>query len=558
MKPILVLPVALGLALMSCQLSSLPGLNPTSTPQAGSGLLADPAAGLDQLEHYRNTLTITFQGQKDNQAIEVTSRIDNAVWRQPEAGFSTIDDQDEVGQPRHLLVGHVGQAQYAQLPDSEGCDVTWGAAAPGTGMLDPSNLLPAIRSGNDLGETNLDGITASHFHLDAGSMGLTEGQATGDVWIATKGGFVVKYHLEIKGGAAVLGQGLDGTRTYDYAISEVNDGSPVSYPKGCEPVLAEVPALADALDEERLPGVLSFTTGSTQEQVGTFYNHFFAQNGWTVISQPAQADSYPLWVYRRADSDDLATIAMDPDQGFAWVTVTLEGGLNANAPSAATAEASEPTVSPGSQAQNPVARFNDALQLLLGSGDYRNAFPSFSIRVDSQIAEGLPAVSESFEAEVQGKDIHLNGTLADSPTEVYLVGGKEYMVSDGALQEAPGVAMMAWNNWQTSTLAAIHAAAASQPTQSGSETIAGRQADVFVVEGSPAAAAQGQATSAFSVTHVNGKVWIDQASGALLKADLNYTAAMTLAGLATQPNGECKLEISVSQIGQAQVTLPAH
>jgi hypothetical protein len=559
MKPLHALSIGLGLLLMSCSLASLPGVSQATSSTSSPYLLSDPTAGLSQLEHYRNTLTITFQGQQDGQATEAKVHIDNAVWRQQAAAFSIIDDTDETGQPRQELAGYVGQAAYAQGPESEGCQATWGAVSPGAGSLDPADLLPALLSGDDQGEDSQDGITARHFRLDSDSLGLSEGQATGNVWIATQGGFVVKYHLEIQGGPTVLGQALDGTRTYDYAISEVNNGAPLAYPNGCEAVLTDVPVPSGASNEERLPGVLSFTTLSTQEQVGDFYNQLFKENGWTVTSQPTEDDAYAVWIYGRADSDEVATVARDEDkeQGFAWVTVNLEGSLNPNAVGAVAT--SVPTAAPGNEteatpAQNPQAQVQDSLTLLVGSQDSPSVLPSFSYVIDLVLPEGLPQQSESLTGEAEAGAFHLSGSYFGMQVESWRTPEGQFLDASG--NPDSGVGLTAWMNWQTVATSAVQTAA-SAATDTGSETVGGRQAEAFAVSAAASASSVSGLSGGMGITFsdMQGTIWVDQATGALLKADLTFQAASTLPGMSTEP-GAGSLTIQVDQVGQAKVEPP--
>ena len=553
MKPLRVLSTCLSLLLLSCPLTSLPGVSQTPSPTSSTYLLANPSADLDQLEHYRNTLTITYQSQQDGQSSEAKTHIDNAVWHEQAAAFSIIDDQDEAGQPRHLLFGYVGQAAYNQLPDSDGCEVTWGAVSPGTGMLDPSTLIPALLSGNDQGETSVDGITAHHFRLDASSLGLSEGQATGDVWIAAQGGFVVKYQLEIQGGPDVLGQGLNGTRTYDYAISEVNNGVPVSYPNGCEPVLTEVPALSGATNEERSPGVLSFTTHSTQEQVGDFYDTFFTQNGWTITSKPSQDDAYALWVYGWTGSDEVVTVARDQDQGFAWVTVNMEGSLNPGTAPAGTVEAGAPTetAAPG---ENPQAQVQDSLTLLVGSQGTPSVLTSFSFTIDLVLPEGLLQQSESLTGEAEAGAFHFSGSYSGMQVEAWSTLDGQFLNASGSPDSGGG--LPAWINWQMIATSAVQTAAMAA-TYSGAETVGDRQAEAFNVTGAGSSSGTSgtPATTGITFSDMQGKIWVDQATGALLKADLTFQIASTLPGMSNQP-GKGSLAIQVDQVGQAKVTLP--
>lgn len=81
----------------------------------------------------------------------------------------------------------------------------------------------------------------------------------------------MKYHVELSGGEALFGAGVTGTRTVDYELSEVDNGTPVANPGDCLPVLMDIPATDDAQDVERMPGSLRYTSASSPETVQAFF-----------------------------------------------------------------------------------------------------------------------------------------------------------------------------------------------------------------------------------------------------------------------------------------------
>jgi hypothetical protein len=117
----------------------------------------------------------------------------------------------------------------------------------------------------------VNGIAAHVYQVNADYPGVMDVKESGRVWIASSGGYLVKYHVELSGGEALFGAGVTGTRTVDYELLEVDNGTPVSYPGDCLPVLTDIPAADDAQDVERMTGSLRYTLASSPETVQAFF-----------------------------------------------------------------------------------------------------------------------------------------------------------------------------------------------------------------------------------------------------------------------------------------------
>jgi hypothetical protein len=61
---------------------------------------------------------------------------------------------------------------------------------------------------------------------------------------------------------------------------------------------------------------------------------------------------------------------------------------------------------------------------------------------------------------------------------------------------------------------------------------------------------------ALPIASVSGKIWVDQQTGALLKAVLDYQAEVTDSSGNDQGSGSGHVEITVTQVGNVTVALP--
>lgn len=168
--------------------------------------------------------------------------------------------------------------------------------------------------------------------------------------------------------------------------------------------------------------------------------------------------------------------------------------------------------------------------------------------------------SQKMSADVQGKDVHFTCTETkpgEDPqtTEMYLIGDQEYPVVGGSVQPA-GVSLdsLVWIMWPANT-AIIIAVGDTNVTQAGTEELEGRTADIYALDGTNTPIGD-VAGIALPVSSVKGQVWVDQQTGALLKASLDYQASVHDTSGAPQGSGPGHIEITISQIGNVTVALP--
>jgi len=548
----LLLPLLLAAALgLACPFSGGVG-----TGSQVNALLGDPQVGLDGLHDYRAVLSVSFDGTQDGQALQMTETYLQNEWPAQAAKFTTIDAPGDSGTHQVTLVGSVGEAQYFQADSATPCEVSWGALAGGPAKFRPAFLLPAVGSARLAGTETLDGIAARHYTFGTASLTLPEGAtATGAVWIAVDKGYVLKYVLDIVGADTLFGPGVQGTRHLEYLVSEVGAQPEVVYPAGCAPVL-DLPAMDGAADLVRLPGLLGYNTDATGEAVLTFYATQLAALGWEKRSAGDPGADSTAAAYLHPASGASATITVDIEGTSHRVTVMV---LNSGS-------AAVPETTPGANATavagTPAVRVALALNILFGMVPSQPGPASYHIEVlhvspvwdGAKIAQRQDAMS----ADVQGKAVHYTHrktSAGGSPVvaEAYLIEGQEYAVVNGQVQPA-GADSLTWTLWSLD-LATILPSGSAGATAAGTEALEGRPAQVYELHSS-GLSIPGVGGNPFPITTLTGKVWVDQATGALLKADLDYQADVTDSSGNPQGSGSGHLEIAVTQVGQVTVALP--
>jgi hypothetical protein len=518
---------------------------------SSGGLVADPAKGLDQLSHYRADLTIATKAQASGGPIEYMRKYSLAVWTAEKAIFQTVDSLDAAGQPIQFALGTVGQAGYALLGGDTGCRTFWNDTNI---HVDADSLAPylvAIKSGTSAGDDTVNGIAVRKYSVNSNSIGVKGVEATGTVWIASSGGYLVKYHVEFSGGQALFGTDVTGTQTIDYELSEVNSGAPVAYPGDCRPVLTDIPATDDAQNLGRMPNRLWFVSASTPDRVQSFYEDYFSGQGWVKVNEAVLPSGEKDILFSQDSTKREAVVALRSEGNTTVVNV-----LTTDGPETPSADQTPG----GSENLPPSALIIVSLSKLFGIGTTPSVLPSFALVVDEVMPTVTGTAVTNVQAEIEGTNVHYVLTSGGETTNAILFEGKEYLVVDGKAQ--PGEAMLSatWSLWQLDLLGILGAAGMADPQVEAGTTWEGRAVDVYSVDNT-SLGGEGQDSSfgvlPVSITSIHGTVWIDHATGALLKADLEFEGDVRKPGESTPTaHGKGELHLSVSQIGKTTVSLP--
>ncbi len=404
----------------------------------------------------------------------------------------------------------------------------------------------------------MEDISTRRYTFDGESLGLPgDAKAGGEVWIANPGGYVVKYTLQVEGGESYFGEGTQGTQRIEYTLREVGTRPEVVYPSGCRPILADVPAMDDAADIIRLPGMLDYNSTSSVDAIAAFYTDYFTSGGWKPAGDTRFADDRAVVIFARSDAEDIALVVVRKEEDAQRVTVSVF--------SEETGAASTPELGPTADlGSNPAIRVINGLNILLGMDDSHPAPSSFHMEAFHN-APGwengeVIHIEDRMVADVEGKNIHFvdretapDGTVTE--TEAYLIGDLQYDVENGLLQP-PGTSLkkLAWVMWPLDPIF-ILGTGASSAIPAGTEILDGRTADIFDIDSGDSLS--GASGVSLNITAVKGRVWIDRETGALLKAELDYQADVKDADGKIMDNAAGRLEITVTQVGKVTVTLPA-
>jgi hypothetical protein len=214
----------------------------------------------------------------------------------------------------------------------------------------------------------------------------------------------------------------------------------------------------------------------------------------------------------------------------------------------------------GETNQNPTQQISMALTKLLGSGDTPSVFPSCSMSMNESLPSASGNVATTLQADMQGANYHFVLTSAGAVTDAIHYNGQDYSVVSGKAQPGSATLALNWDMWKLDPGVMFGAAAASTITPQAGTTLEGRPIDVYTVDSSSLGAPLPDTSMGmlpYVITAIQGTIWIDHATGGLVKADLQFAANVKKPGQTTpSATGKGEFHITVSQIGQVTVSLP--
>ena len=247
------------------------------TQSDGVLTLPDPLVGLSSLSTYQFSYTTTVKGTQKGQAFESNLTINGLVNG---ANSSTLVQQTSTGDPDIYLQRVVlNGTEYSQQAAAGICQTSSTTSAL---ISDQTLKLPPVFGAKLLGVETLSGLPSNHYRFDQKAVPWQAGQngtASGDVWIAQQGGYVLKYVLNIQ-----LPSGdFQGTRSWSFVLSNIGSGASVTLPKGCLPLITDIPMMDGATLVVQRPSFQSYSVSATLDAVTGFYKQKLAAAGWSLL-----------------------------------------------------------------------------------------------------------------------------------------------------------------------------------------------------------------------------------------------------------------------------------
>lgn len=297
----------------------------------GENLIQDFGRGLDQLDRYRLSLSVSLSG-KDEEEKEISQRFDYQEEVQQDTGFSKIKlstsgiSQSGKTEEEFYLVDNKA---FRYQPSTKGgsCEIiTAETLEEAVASFNPASIFYEIAPGALIrgGET-LDKIQTDHSRVEFTTLSLgTIEREDSEIWIAQEGGYIARFSGQGEGEFGLTPDAfISGALRWDYSLRPLEKPITASLPSACQKqieALNNLP-LPEGVDEIiRLGDYASFLYSSDPVDMYDLYLIVVQTKGWRVTRQIEDDPIYRMTI--RKDERELEiTISPDGQGGSAVIII---------------------------------------------------------------------------------------------------------------------------------------------------------------------------------------------------------------------------------------------
>jgi len=280
---------------------------------SGSLRLVDPTVGLAGLASYKATLILSFNGTQDGQPSQWSHTY--VMLANQDNSAHQVTTEAAGGTPVPVFMLEMNGVSY-EVEGEKNCTAsTTEAGSSLSETWEPAGFLSGLIGAQAAGSETINGVATDRYTFDERALGQTGfTKSTGQVWVASENGAVVRYLLTTTAGADYFGKGIEGARTWEYNLADINQPVTIDLPAGCPGGLVDAPLMPAAQGVRRLPGVTIYsTTGSLQDGLA-FYQEQLPPLDWEVMGEPTVTDTIGLTIFVQGDQQ-LTVIVMASDIG---------------------------------------------------------------------------------------------------------------------------------------------------------------------------------------------------------------------------------------------------
>jgi hypothetical protein len=274
----------------------------------GSFIYTDPRAGLADLAGYQAELIMAFEGAHNGQPWKWSQTYKLLADNESAARTWTLEKSGDLPDPEPVFQAEMNGLVYERRGEGEciAAEIQQGDAL--AERFELASFLTGVIGADEAGSETVNGVAANHYTFDQRALGqqdLTE--STGELWVASEGGHLVRYLLTTKAGAEYFGEGIEGTMTLSYELTAPTQPVTVELPEGCPPGLVDAPLLPDAANVDNFPGALSYDTSTSLAEAMSFYQEQLPGLGWQPEGDPQSDDTTAYLAYKK-DAQTMSVI----------------------------------------------------------------------------------------------------------------------------------------------------------------------------------------------------------------------------------------------------------
>lgn len=185
--------------------------------------LVEPEVGLSDLSSYKTTLILSFNGTRDGQSEQWSRTYVMLASLEPTARQLTIEKTGANSNPDQVFLAGVN-GTVSERREENACSTS--LIQEGFSIAEkwePAGFLTGIIGAEGTGNDTVNGVAASHYTFDERAFGQSGiAKSTGEMWVASDGGYIVKYELTTVGNADYFGEGIEGAITWNYELTDAN------------------------------------------------------------------------------------------------------------------------------------------------------------------------------------------------------------------------------------------------------------------------------------------------------------------------------------------------
>jgi hypothetical protein len=298
--------------------------NLTEAPAAEESTLSldSREAGLDKLTSYRVTWHAEWKSTEQGKTDSGTWDWTEEYTAEPKAHHLSMKspDSSDATKPNQFEMWQIGDTTYMKSGDDQEC-MSFSSEGAGKdsqqGLFNPS-MLGRIQDGKYVGTDTINGVPAKHYTYSSKADTLVGlGDVSGETWVATDGGYVVKDTVSWKGSNGFFGMGGSsgtGEGSWTWELSDANKPFTINPPEGCGGPQLDLPMMADAKEKSRFGNMTTYKSASKVADVVAFYKDKLAADGWTPEGEPTEMGDIAMLNFTK-DGQTLSVTVSSGDDG---------------------------------------------------------------------------------------------------------------------------------------------------------------------------------------------------------------------------------------------------
>jgi len=262
----------------------------------------DTRAGLADQSSYKATLIMSFDGTRDGQPSQWSKTYVMHTTKEPATLQLTIEKTGDLINPDPVFMAEMDGAAYERRGEDACTAIVIEEGNSLSERLEPAGFLSGVIGAEEAGAETVNDVASDKYAFDERAFGQSGlAQSTGEMWVASEGGYIVKYLMTTTGNADYFGEGIEGTLMWDYELTDVNRPVTIELPADCPAGMIDAPLLPDATNVSNVPSMLAYDTASSLSDAAAFYQQQLPDLGWQASGEPAVTETTALLEFTQGD-----------------------------------------------------------------------------------------------------------------------------------------------------------------------------------------------------------------------------------------------------------------